>query len=198
VSDFITEDSIKMNNRLKWEKRLKNLPNILAFIRILLAFLMFLLLVNRDIFTNIDTSWLDYFSALIFAIASVTDFFDGYIARGFNAISKLGEILDPLADKMLVLGAFLGLLYLHRASPWAIYLILVREFFITGLRVSMAQQGLSVKASFAGKVKTVSQMMAIGFLLMNWPFANILLWIAVGLTLYSGLDYLKVYANNQK
>ncbi len=188
----ITPEGRKLNNYLKWQKRLKNTPNILASIRILLAFLMYLFLVNRDIF-HIHSSWLDYFAALIFVIASITDFFDGFIARNFNAVSKLGEILDPLADKMLTLGAFLGLLFLHRANPWAIYLILVREFFITGLRVVMASEGLSVKASFAGKVKTVSQMGAIGFLLMNWPCGECLLWIAVILTIYSGLDYLKVY-----
>ncbi len=192
----ITPEGRKIYNYLKWQKRLKNVPNILAGIRILLAFLMYLFLVNRNIF-HIHPSWLDFFAALIFVIASITDFFDGYIARNFNAVSKLGEILDPLADKMLVLGAFLGLLFLHRANPWAVYLILVREFFITGLRVAMASEGLSVKASFAGKVKTVSQMGAIGFLLMNWPFANILLWIAVVLTIYSGLDYLKVYIKAQ-
>ena len=194
---LITPDNIKINKYLYWQKKLTNVPNILALIRIFLAFLMYLFLVNRDIF-NIHPSWMDYFAALIFVIASITDFFDGYIARNFNAISKLGEILDPLADKMLVLGAFLGLLYLHRADAWAVYLILVREFFITGLRVVMASEGLSVKASFAGKVKTVFQMIAIGFLLMNWPLGNLLLWIAVILTLYSGIDYLKVYirANN--
>ena len=180
------------NRYLIWQKKFKNVPNILATARIFLAFLMYLFLVNRDLF-NIHPSWMDYFAALVFVIASITDFFDGFIARNFNAISKLGEILDPLADKLLTLGAFLGLLYLHRANPWAVYLILVREFFITGLRVVMASEGLSVKASFAGKVKTVFQMIAIGFLLMNWPFGNLLLWIAVILTLYSGLDYLKVY-----
>jgi len=195
MQELITQGNIKLNRYLKWQKRLKNVPNILAFIRILLAFLMYLFLVNRDF--NIHPSWLDYFAALIFVIASITDFFDGFIARNFDAVSKLGEILDPLADKMLTLGAFLGLLYMHRANPWAVYLILVREFFITGLRVAMAQQGLSVKASFAGKVKTVSQMVAIGFLLMNWPCGNCLLWIAVFLTLYSGLDYLKVYIKAQ-
>ena len=189
---LITPQGIKINSYLKWQKRLKNVPNILASVRILLAFLMYLFLVNRDIF-HIHPSWLDYFAALIFVIASITDFFDGYIARNFNAVSKLGEILDPLADKMLVLGAFLGLLFLHRANPWAVYLILVREFFITGLRVVMAAEGISVKASFAGKVKTVSQMGAIGFLLMNWPCGGCFLWIAVILTIYSGLDYLKVY-----
>jgi len=198
MENFITEDAIKLNKYSKWKKRLKNIPNILAFIRIMLAFLMFLFLVNRDIFSNIHSSWLDYFAALIFVIASITDFFDGYIARNFNAISKLGEVLDPLADKMLTLRAFLGLLYLHRAEPWAVYLILVREFFITGIRVAMAQQGLSVKASFAGKVKTVFQMIAIGFLLMDWPFGNFLLWIAVFLTLYSGVDYIKAYIRAQQ
>jgi len=192
---IITKENIKFSRYLKWEKRLKNVPNILAALRILLAFLMYLFLVNRDVF-NIHPSWLDYFAALIFVIASITDFFDGYIARNFNASSKLGEILDPLADKMLTLGAFLGLLYLHRANAWAVYLILVREFFITGLRVVMASEGLSVKASFVGKVKTVFQMIAIGFLLMNWPFGNLLLWIAVFFTLYSGFDYLKVYVKN--
>ncbi len=189
---MITNENLKVREYLVWEKRLKNVPNILAAIRIFLAFLMYLFLVNRDIF-HIHPSWLDYFAALIFVIAAITDFFDGFIARNFNAISKLGEILDPLADKMLVLGAFLGLLYLHRANAWAVYLILVREFFITGLRVVMASEGLSVKASFAGKIKTVFQMIAIGFLLMNWPCGNCLLWIAVILTIYSGLDYLKVY-----
>ena len=195
---IVTQEGIKFHRYQKWQKRLKNVPNILAFLRIILAFLMYLFLVNRSIFEGIHPSWLDYFAALIFVIASITDFFDGYIARNFDAVSKLGEILDPLADKMLTLGAFLGLLFLHRADPWAVYLILVREFFITGLRVVMASEGLSVKASFAGKVKTVLQMIAIGWLLMDWPFANLLLWLAVMVTLYSGVDYILAYikANN--
>jgi len=187
-----TREGIRFHRYQKWVRRLQKVPNILAFFRIFLAFLMYFFLVNRDFF-NIHPSWLDYFAALIFVVASITDFFDGYIARNFNASSKLGEIIDPLADKMLILGAFLGLLYLHRADAWAIYLIMVREFFITALRISMAQKGLSVKASMAGKVKTVSQMFAIGFLLMNWPCGNCLLWISVILTLYSGYEYLKEY-----
>jgi len=195
---LITPDGLKLYRYEQWKKRLKNIPNILAFIRVLMAFLMYFFLVNREFFSGVHESWLDYFAALIFVIASVTDFFDGYIARNFDASSKLGEILDPLADKMLILGAFLGLLYLHRADAWAIYLILVREFFITALRIAMVQEGLSVKASFAGKVKTVSQMGAIGFLLMDWTCANCLLWIAVALTLYSGYDYVKVYVKAQK
>ncbi len=172
-----------------------NIPNILAFIRLLLAPLMFILLVNRNLsmFEGIHYSWLDFFAAFIFVVASVTDFFDGYIAREFNQITTLGAILDPLADKMLTLAAFLGLMMLHRASPWAIYLILTRELFITGLRVSAIDKGIDISASWMGKVKTVAQMVAIGFLLMEWPFGAVLLWIATFLTLYSGYEYIKEF-----
>ena len=170
-----------------------NIPNILAFIRLLLAPVLFILLVNRDlpILEGIHYSWLDFLAGFIFVLASATDFFDGYIAREFNQITTLGAILDPLADKMLTLAAFLGLMMLHRVSPWAIYLILTRELFITGLRVSAIDKGIDISASWMGKVKTVAQMFAIGFLLMKWPFATALLWIAVSLTLYSGYEYIR-------
>lgn len=172
-----------------------NLPNLLASFRILLAPLMFWLLVDRDnsLFTGMHVSWLDYAAALVFVIASVTDFFDGFIARNWNQMTKLGGILDPLADKLLMLAAFLGLVFIDRANPWAILIILSREFFITGIRVVAAVEGKSVNSTFAGKTKTVAQMVAIGFLLMNWPYADILLWIAVALTLYSGYEYVKGY-----
>ena len=172
-----------------------NLPNLLASFRILLAPLMFWLLVDREnsLFTGIDSSWLDYAAGLIFVIASITDFFDGFIARSWNQMTKLGGILDPLADKLLTLAGFLGLMYIGRANPWAIFIILSREFFITGIRVVAASEGRSVNATFAGKAKTVSQMFAIGFLLMHWPYADLLLWIAVALTLYSGYEYIKGY-----
>ncbi|RRS31623.1 MAG: CDP-diacylglycerol--glycerol-3-phosphate 3-phosphatidyltransferase [Epsilonproteobacteria bacterium (ex Lamellibrachia satsuma)] len=170
-----------------------NIPNILAFIRLLLAPVMFLFLVNQDasIFKGIHPSWLNYFAAFIFVLASATDFFDGYIARTFNQITVLGSILDPLADKMLTLAGFLGLMILGSASPWAIFLILTRELFITGLRVSAVSQGLDISASWMGKVKTVMQMIAIGFLLMGWPGGEALLWTAVILTLYSGYEYVR-------
>ncbi len=181
-------------------KQAFNIPNILAFIRLLLAPLMFILLVNRDLplFEGIHPSWLDFFAAFIFVLASVTDFFDGYIAREFKQITILGAILDPLADKMLTLAAFLGLMMLHRASPWAIYLILTRELFITGLRVNAAAKGIDISASWMGKVKTVIQMIAIGFLLMQWPFANTILWIAVLITLYSGFEYILSFVTKTK
>ncbi|SFV62773.1 CDP-diacylglycerol--glycerol-3-phosphate 3-phosphatidyltransferase [hydrothermal vent metagenome] len=175
-----------------------NIPNILAFIRLLLAPVMFFLLVNRDslLLSSIHYTWLDYMAAFIFVVASATDFFDGYIARTFDQVTTLGKILDPLADKMLTLAGFLGLMLLDRASAWAIFLILTRELFITGLRVSAVSQGLDIAASWMGKVKTVVQMIAIGFLLMEWPGAELLLWIAVLLTLYSGYEYVRNFFQN--
>jgi len=170
-----------------------NIPNILAFIRLLLAPLMFFLLVNQEaeIFDSIHPSWLNYAAAFIFVVASATDFFDGYIARAFNQVTTMGKILDPLADKMLTLAGFLGLMMLETASPWAVFLIITRELFITGLRVSAVAENIDISASWMGKVKTVVQMIAIGFLLMGWYGGEILLWIAVALTLYSGYEYVR-------
>ena len=180
-----------------------NLPNILASFRVALAPLFFWLILlaghaNGGLVGSVHVSCIDYFAALVFVIASVTDFFDGYIARSWNQKTKLGAIIDPLADKMLTLGAFLGLMMIDRASPWAVYLILVREFFITGFRVVMAGDDVEVAASMAGKVKTVCQMVAIGFLTMQWTFGEFLLWLSVALTLYSGFEYVNAYVRHVK
>ena len=169
-----------------------NLPNILAISRILLSPLMLFVMLNPALIKSygFHESWVLFIAAFIFVVASITDFFDGYIARQLDQITDLGKILDPLADKMLTLAAFFGLMMLGQASVWAIYIIVVRELFISGLRTVAVQQGLDVAASWSGKVKTVTQMFAIGFLLMDWPFAQVLLWLAVASTVYSGLEYL--------
>jgi len=153
---------------------------------------MFWIILNPELFTDngLHITWNYYAASLLFVLASATDFFDGYIAREWNQMTMLGAILDPLADKMLTLAAFLGLMMIGEASAWAIYIIIVRELFITGIRTVAVSEGISVKASWAGKIKTVAQMIAIGFLLMHWPLGSLLLWIAVGLTVYSGLEYL--------
>jgi CDP-diacylglycerol--glycerol-3-phosphate 3-phosphatidyltransferase len=171
------------------------LPNILTFFRVLLAPLLLWVLLNESFFIDngFHYSWVSYFGGLIFLLASVTDFFDGYIAREWNQGSHLGAILDPLADKMLVIGAFLGLLISGDASAWAIYLILIRELFISGLRINAVSEGIDISASFSGKVKTVVQMFAIGFLIMNWTGGEELLWLSVALTLYSGGEYVREY-----
>ena len=155
--------------------------------------LWFMIDQQNSIFQGWHSSWFDYFAGLIFVLASVTDFFDGYIARSWNQMTVLGSILDPLADKMLMLAGFIGLIVLNRASAFAVFLILTREFFITGIRVVAVQQGKSVASTMSGKIKTVLQMIAIGFLIMNWPYGTELLWLATFLTLYSGYEYIRDY-----
>ena len=109
-----------------------NIPNLLAFSRFLIAPVMFWVILNPQLFTDqgYHISWSYYTAALLFVIASVTDFFDGYIARELDQITIIGQILDPLADKMLTLAAFLGRMMSGEASAWAIYIIIVRELFI--------------------------------------------------------------------
>lgn len=177
-----------------------NLPNLLAMLRIAMAPLMLWVILNPDVFTEngFHITWSYYLAALIFVLASVTDFFDGYIARELEQITFLGKLIDPLADKMLVLAAFLGLMTMGEASAWAVYIIVVRELFITSLRTVAVREGIDVSASWAGKVKTVSQMFAIGFLLMHWTGGEILLWISVALTLYSGAEYIVGFAKARK
>ena len=169
-----------------------NLPNILASIRIVIAPVMFWVILNPQLFTDngMHVTWAYYSAALLFVLASVTDFFDGYIARELDQVTLVGKIIDPLADKMLILAAFLGLMMVGEASAWAIYIIVVRELFITGLRTVAVGEGIDISASWSGKVKTVVQMIAIGFLLMHWTGGGMLLWAAVAVTVYSGLEYL--------
>jgi len=176
-------------------KKIINIPNILAFIRVLLAPLMLFVLIERDnpIFDGIHFTWLDFIAAFIFAIASLTDFFDGHIARNWNQMTKFGAIIDPLADKMLVLAGFIGLVYLDRGNLWLIYFILIREFFISGIRASAASQNIELPSSMIGKTKTVIQMIAIGFLIMQSPYANMILWVAFIFTIYSGYEYVRDY-----
>ena len=113
---------------------MKNLPNTLTLCRIFLAIFLLLFLLHSDLFLPhwVDSSWVNFFACIIFCIASLTDFFDGYIARNYNLKSIFGEVFDPLADKMLILSAFIGLLLIERANPWAVFIILSREFFKIG------------------------------------------------------------------
>ena len=175
---------------------MKHLPNILSISRIFLAILLLFVALHYDSILPdcVHRSWVNYLTCLIFCIASLTDFFDGYIAREYHLHSRFGEVFDPLADKMLILSAFIALLMLDRASPWAVFLILSREFFITGLRVMVAGSGASVAASNTGKYKTGAQITAIAFLLADFfPGGEGLEGIAVALTLYSGADYTLKY-----
>jgi CDP-diacylglycerol--glycerol-3-phosphate 3-phosphatidyltransferase len=165
-----------------------NLPNKLTLLRIIMipAFIVVLM-----------TGYY-YVSAVIFVLAALTDALDGHIARKYNLITNFGKIMDPLADKLLVVSALICLVELGDIPGWMVIVILAREFTITGLRSVAAAQGNVIAAGWSGKLKTVLQMIAItALLLQNWPFsligfpfAEIMLWAAVAMTIYSGAEYI--------
>jgi len=165
-----------------------NIANQLTILRIALVpvFMYYLLAGQMNI------------AAGIFILASLTDFLDGYLARKLNLITNLGKFMDPLADKILVMAAFVGLVQVGSVSAWAVVIILAREFIVSIFRAVAAAEGIVIAASWWGKLKTNSQMLAIVLLLfnnapfesMNIPVAQIVLWIAVALTIISGLDYI--------
>ncbi|CCV64288.1 Phosphatidylglycerophosphate synthase [Alteracholeplasma palmae J233] len=133
---------------------------------------------------------------IIFIIASLTDFLDGYIARKYKQITTFGKFLDPLADKVLVLTAFLYLMILmpDRVTVWAVMIVIIREFMVTGIRLLAVEKGVVIAASKYGKLKTATTMVALIWLLFNdfgLPaiIGDILFYLAIILTVVSGLEY---------
>ncbi|SDJ00593.1 CDP-diacylglycerol--glycerol-3-phosphate 3-phosphatidyltransferase [Salimicrobium halophilum] len=137
--------------------------------------------------------------AILFIIASTTDWIDGHLARKHNLVTNLGKFLDPLADKLLVSAALILLVEIGLAPAWIVILIISREFAVTGLRLVAAGEGAVLAASQMGKLKTWIQIVAISLLLLhNFPFAFlgfplgiIGLYLALLITVYSGYDYFK-------
>lgn len=138
-----------------------------------------------------------FIGALIFIIASATDWIDGYLARKHNLVTNLGKFLDPLADKLLVSAALISLVELQLAPAWMVVVIISREFAVTGLRLVAAGEGEVMAAGQLGKIKTVTQIIAISALLLHdipfsgigFPLGDVFLWIAVFFTVISGWDY---------
>lgn len=149
------------------------------------------LLVLSMMYTNNES----LLPALIFIIAAITDFFDGYLARSRNLVTTFGKFADPLADKMLVATAFIMLI--PKVAPWMVVLVIMREFTISGLRILAASNGVTIAASYWGKFKTVSQFIAIVLLLLNntimvplsIPLDKIFLYLSMILTVISLVDY---------
>ncbi|MFD0049381.1 CDP-diacylglycerol--glycerol-3-phosphate 3-phosphatidyltransferase [Actinomycetes bacterium NPDC127524] len=181
-----------------------NLPNKITISRIFLipVFMIIMLVpfswgsVSLGDFTLPVTHLI---GAIIFIIASATDWIDGYYARKLNLVTNFGKFLDPLADKLLVSAALIILVDLDLAEhlSWIVIIIISREFAVTGLRLILAGTGEVVAANMLGKVKTWTQIIAIAALLLHnfpfefisFPFAEIMLWIALIFTVWSGLDY---------
>lgn len=188
--------------KIKEKGEKMNVPNKITLSRIFLIPIFILLLsIPWDLGTwnigNNELPVIECIAAIIFLIAALTDWLDGYYARKYNLITNMGKFLDPLADKLLVAAAFILLVELQLAPAWVIIIIISREFAITGFRLVASGEGLVLAASSMGKLKTVSQILAIALLLLhNFPFSylhipagEIVLYIALILTVWSGIDY---------
>ncbi len=129
----------------------------------------------------------------IFALAALTDWLDGYLARTRGLVSPLGEILDPLADKLLIMAALLPLVAIGRADSWIVGVLLGREFLVTALRAVALRHGLVVAASKIGKAKMGLEVTAIILLILDWfpPSGTIVLWAAMLVAVISGADYFR-------
>lgn len=167
-----------------------NLPNRITLIRIVLVPVFLLIL-------SVRIQYGEWLAAAVFILAASTDGLDGYLARKRKEVTRLGKFMDPLADKLLVSAALVSLVELGKISAWVAFIIIGREFAITGLRAIAAADGVVVAASKLGKAKTVSQIVAIVFLfihdfpfnLWNIPIGKFAMGVAVFFTIWSGLDY---------
>lgn len=179
-----------------------NLPNKLTMFRIVLIPVFMLLIIFRHAlgtFTlvNVEVPWMQSIAAIVFAVASATDWFDGHIARSRNMVTNFGKFADPLADKMLTMTAFIFLISINDsgsalAPAWVVSIIVCRELAVTGLRLILAEnKGQVLAAKMPGKIKTTAQMLSIIFLLLGDLFhiGTVLLYIALIFTIYSGYDY---------
>jgi len=163
--------------------KLNTIPNWVTLSRLLAV--PIILLTLRD-----DSDRSRQIATLIFLIAALTDWLDGYLARKLNQISDFGKFLDPLVDKLLVIAALLILVELHQVPAWAVFIIVAREILITAWRGAPDTTTTIVGANIWGKAKTVSQIIAIAALFLEIPYALTLFWLAVALTVISGLIYI--------
>jgi CDP-diacylglycerol--glycerol-3-phosphate 3-phosphatidyltransferase len=163
-----------------------NVPNVLTVLRILLVPVLVVALTTET--KNGDT-----IAAIVFALASLTDGLDGYIARSRKSITTFGKVMDPIADKMLITAALIALVSLDRLAAWVAMVIVAREFAVSSLRVAAAAEGAIIPASILGKIKTVIQVVAVMALIAaenpHATWVDVLVGAMVVATVVSGVDY---------
>ncbi len=163
-----------------------NVPNVLTVIRILLVPVLVVALLEK-------TSGGDLLAAIVFAVASVTDAIDGYLARSRNSVTTFGKLMDPIADKLLIVAALIALVSLGRLEAWVAMVVIAREFAVTVLRVAVGtHEGLVISASQLGKLKTALQVAMVIVLIAvhGRPLAvSLLVYATVLVTVLSGADY---------
>lgn len=167
-----------------------NTPNKLTVARmIIVPFLVVFLLTGWGGDAN------RYISLALFVVASVTDWFDGYLARKNNLVTNFGKFMDPLADKLLVCSAMICMIDLKRLSAWFVIIIIAREFIISGFRLIAAENGIVIAANYWGKFKTASQMIMIILLILHFDgifviLEQIFIWLSLALTIISLITYI--------
>ncbi len=163
-----------------------NVPNVLTVVRILLVPVLVVALLEK-------TGGGDLLAAVVFAVASVTDAIDGYLARSRNSITTFGKLMDPIADKLLIIAALVALVSLGRLQAWVAMVIICREFAVTALRLAAgAGQGVVISASSFGKLKTATQVLMVMALIAvdeRSAWITALVYVTVTITVLSGADY---------
>jgi CDP-diacylglycerol--glycerol-3-phosphate 3-phosphatidyltransferase len=163
-----------------------NVPNVLTVLRILLVPVLVVALLD-------ETPNGDLFAAIVFCVASATDLLDGYLARTRNAVTTFGKLMDPIADKLLIVAALVALVSLDRLAAWVAMVIIAREFAVTALRMAATQQGVVIQANLFGKAKTCLQMAAVLALIAvgddSPAWVDLLVYVTVAVTVASGVDY---------
>ena len=162
-----------------------NIPNVLTVLRILLVPVLIVALLDA-------TPSGDLLAAIVFALASVTDMIDGYLARSRNSVTTFGKLMDPLADKLLIIAALIALVSLHRLAAWVAMVIIAREVAVTLLRTAASQQGVIIPAGPLGKAKTVVQVATVFLLIAvhgSPVWLDLLVYAMVLITVLSGADY---------
>jgi len=173
-----------------------NLPIALTLVRMFLVPLLVVVLLTEFDGRRIVGMPKELVGAAIFALASLTDWLDGYLARRRRQVTWLGQMLDPIADKLLTSAAFISLVQLDLAPAWMVALIIGREFAVTGLRSVAHARGITMPASPLGKIKMASQVTAILLLILGWgplpwlaPIGHVALWVVLVTAVASALDY---------
>lgn len=163
-----------------------NLPNVLTLARILLVPVLVVALL-------VETPDGDLLAAIVFAAASLTDAVDGYLARSRNAITDFGKLMDPVADKLLVIGALVSLVSLDRLAAWVAMVIIAREMAVTATRMYANGKGVVIAANWWGKAKTIVQVAALFFLIVAGDptpaWVDGLVYAMVAITIASGVDH---------
>ena len=191
-----------------------NTPNKLSMVRIVIVPVILLFLLPIRFLSFEPEGWNTFIltqgrliACVLFIIASITDYVDGYIARKYDLVTNLGKFLDALADKMLVISVLVALVQIQRLSSFGVVLIILREFMVSGIRMIASADGNVIAAKMIGKVKTVTQMIAIIYILLETLLidllprfqeshvyisiiGDVLFWGCVVMTVVSGMDYL--------